>query len=161
MLELEERGMSGWCTVTFLSFVLSVNAGVRVNLTGTWQLNPEKSVCVSCKKPLAVVLHIDHREPALTYSGVVTYAAEDSRPFSFAGAIDGKEYPMERSYGMGTAVLRRIDGVTFESVYRSKDGKTVETTRTSIAPNGKTLTRRIQAHSAGVKSSATEIYERR
>jgi hypothetical protein len=155
--------MSRLCIVAFLALPLTLAGGATdpTNMTGTWRLNVEKSEWGSRPKPVSVTLHIEHREPALSYHGTVVYAGEEARQFVFAGALDGKEYRMERSFGRGTAVLHRIDEATFESVFRTDDGKSVETTRTSIARDGTTLTRRIRLESNGVKSKSKEVYELR
>ena len=67
---------------------------------------------------------------------------------------------MTRSYGVGSAVLRRIDGSTFEAVFRTADGEYVETARTSLSRNGATLTRKVQLKTPQGSSAWTEIYER-
>jgi hypothetical protein len=147
------------CTVALLSAALTSGAA-PANISGAWRLSLEKTVWGARPKPLDVLLHIQHNEPALAYSGVVTYSSEDGRQFSFSGAIDGKPYHMDRSFGGGTAVLRRIDAVAFESVFRTSDGASVETTRTTVTLDGKTLTRKIRLESRGVTSTSTEIYYR-
>jgi hypothetical protein len=152
--------MSGLYTVAFLSFALGVCTGQTADMTGTWQLNLEKSAWGSRPKPISVTLHIEHKEPALKYSGTVMYAGEETRPFSFNGGIDGREYHMDRSFGTGTVVLHRVDPYSFESVFRTKDGSSVETTRTSIAQNRRTLTRRIRLQTAAGTTTSTEVYDR-
>ena len=152
--------MLRWYTVAFLSAVLTLHAGDAVNVSGAWRLDLERSVWGSRPKPVSVALNIEHNEPALTYTGVVIYSGEDVRPFSFNGAIDGKPYEMNRSFGSGAVVLRRIDSVTFESIFRTKDSKWVETTRTYLMPDGKTLTRRIRLQSPNGISTSTEVYHR-
>jgi hypothetical protein len=159
MLELEEQCMSKWCAAAFLSVALAVGAGQPIDMTGTWQINLQKSDWGSRPRPVSVTLHIQHREPALTYSGMVIYSGEDARTFAFHGAVDGKAYAMDRSFGTGTAVLHRTDDHTFESVFRTQDGRSVETTRTTISRDGKTLTRSIRLQSNGQTSTSTEVYE--
>lgn len=146
------------CAVALLSALAA--SGAPASMSGTWRLNVEKSSWGTRPKPLDVLLHIRHREPTLAYSGVVFYSSEDARPFAFSGAIDGKPHPMDRSFGTGTVILRRIDAVTFESVFRSSDGDSVETTRTTVTLDGRTLTRRIHLESRGMTSDSTEIYYR-
>lgn len=148
-------------TFAFLFVALGLGASEQpANLTGDWQLSVEKSDWGSRPKPVSVALHIDHKEPALTYSGVVIYSGEDTRTFSFAGAIDGKPYDMVRSFGPGTVVLRRVGVSTVESVFRTRDNTSVETTRTTLLPNGRTLTRRMRLQSPKGVSTSTEVYER-
>ena len=147
------------CILALLSTALTAGTA-PANISGAWRLNVERSLWGSRPRPLGVILRIQHNEPVLTYSGVVTYSSEDARSFSFRGAIDDKPYSMERSFGNGTVVLRRIDTVTFQSVFRSADGASVETTRTTVTLDGRTLTRRIRLESRGVTSTSIEIYDR-
>jgi hypothetical protein len=160
MLRLEEQRMSTWYTVAFLSFALNVAAaGQTADISGNWRLNVDRSDWGARPKPASVNLHIEHKEPALVYSGTVIYSGEDARGFSFSGAIDGKHYDMDRSFGAGTAVCRRLNASSFECVFRTGDG-TIETTRTVISANGRKLTRHIRLQAREGTSTSTEVYER-
>lgn len=149
-----------WCALAVLSLSVSTAAGAVASLSGNWRLNLERSSWGTRPKPISVTLSVDHNEPVLTYSGVVVYSGEDARPFTFAGSIDGQTYPMDRSFGAGTAVVRRINALTIESVFRTPDGRCRETARTSITADGKVLTRRIRMETDGVVSVSTEVYTR-
>jgi hypothetical protein len=131
------------------------------DLTGDWHLNVAKSRWGSMNKPHSVVVRIEHKEPAFSYYGEIQYANEDTRSFAFDGAIDGKSYPVTRSYGPGTMVLKRLETYSIESVYRSDSGLYTETTRTSVSRDGKLLTRRLRLQSPDGVKTWTEIYERR
>lgn len=150
-----------WFVPAFLPAFLGVCAAQTPNISGEWRLNVDKSQWGSAKRPLSVVLRIEHAEPVLKYTGWVEYTNEDTREFAFSGAIDGKPYPMARSFGNGNAVLRRIDPTTFEAVFRSNDGSYVETTRTTVGRNDRTLTRKVRLDTPEGKQSWTEIYDRR
>jgi hypothetical protein len=152
--------MSKWLTVAFLSLATNLTAADTVNMSGAWRLNVAKSHWGSRPKPVSVSLNIQHSEPELAYTGVIIYSGEEMRPFSFTGAIDGTPYAMARSFGSGTAVLRRTTPASFRSVFRTSDGTSVETTETSITPDRKTLIRRIRLVAPGLTSTSTEIYER-
>ncbi|HNY40482.1 MAG TPA: hypothetical protein PKJ41_08800 [Bryobacteraceae bacterium] len=138
-----------------------VCAAQPINLTGNWHLNVEKSKWGNVTKPHSVVLVIDHKEPVLQYQGKVTYSNEDSRDFGYSGAIDGKPYPMDRSFGTGMITVHRVDGETLESEFRSEDGRYVETARTSVSRDGNTLTRRLRLKAPESTQSWTEVYEKR
>jgi hypothetical protein len=140
---------------------MAADARQPANLSGSWELNVARTDWGSRPKPVSVTVYIEHSEPALKYSGTVIYSGEDARTFTFAGAIDGKEYPMDRSFATGRVVLKRVNANTIESVFRSKDGTSVETCHTTIAANGRTLTRKVRMRSEGVTYTATEMYERR
>jgi hypothetical protein len=107
------------------------------------------------------VLVIEHKNPVLQYRGTVTHVNEDTRDFTFSGAIDGKEYPMISSIGPGIVVLRRVDANTFESAFRNADGTRLETATTSLSRDGRSLTRKISQKTPEFARTWTEIYERR
>ena len=140
---------------------LAVFAAEGPNLSGVWHLDVAKSRWGSVQKPVSEVIEIEHREPALKYDGQIIYTGEDARKFAFDGAIDGKEYPANPSYGSGKIKLTRVNPYTFDSTFKTDDGKTVETARTVVAPNDKVMTRTVHLKTtAGVKSW-TEVYEKK
>lgn len=139
---------------------IALAADIAGDLTGTWRLNPEKSRWGEMQKPDSVVLVIDHKEPALNYSGSTTYANEGTREFVFHGAIDGRPYPMTRSMGTGKVWLRRINPLRFESTFRGDNGLAVETAVTTISADGHTLTRQLRLTTPEKTVTWTEVYER-
>lgn len=145
------------------AFFLLLGSGLAqvADLTGSWHLNVQKSTWGKMNRPVSVVLQIEHREPVLHYTGAVRYANEDTRDFVFNGAIDGKPYPMMRSYGEGSIVMRRLTPTAFESVFRTPGDAFVETTRTDVSKDGKTLTRALHLLSPEGIRRWTEVYERK
>jgi hypothetical protein len=94
----------------------------------------------------------------LRYEGAIVTGTEgESRRFEFDGAVDGKE----RAITGGNMVVRRVDDRTITSEYKSADGRTVETTRTTISEDGKRLTRRVHAQGPTGTFAWTEVYKRR
>jgi hypothetical protein len=150
-----------WLVPAFLSAALGVCAGQPANLSGNWHLNIEKSRWGNKAKPQSVTLFIEHQEPALRYSGTVTHVNEDTRDFTFDGAIDGKPYPMVGSRGAGTVVLHRVDASTYESIFRTADNTCIETARTSLSRDGRLMTRQIRLRTPEGTLAWTEVYERR
>ena len=150
-----------WAGTALLSLGLGAFAADPPNLSGSWHLNVQKSSWGNVTKPISVVLTIQHQEPQFTYQGSVTYVNEESREFGYSGAFDGKPYPMSRSYGDGTITMRRVDAATFESTFKTDDGKNTETTRTTLSSNGLTMTRKLRTTSPEGTKSWTEIYEKR
>jgi hypothetical protein len=145
------------CLLAFYAVSALVLHAAEPNLSGTWHLNVEKSVWGRKPKPQSVVVTIEHTEPTLKYSGVVTADADGGgRPFEFRGAFDGKEY----AYRDGTISLRRIDAHTTTSVYKSSDGAVTETARTTLSRDGRTLTRVIEGKGSDGRFRWTEVYER-
>ena len=133
-----------------------------VDLSGAWHLNVEKSRWGKHPKPHSVVVNIVHNEPALKYSGIAVAAnGEDTREFSFEGAIDGKEYLITGAFGEGKIAIRRVSPTTTASVFKSNDGNVVETATTTVSADGRTLRREIKVKGPEGEMSWTEIYERR
>jgi hypothetical protein len=144
-----------------LSLGLGLALGQPANLTGTWHLNTEKSRWGQMRKPMSVVLTIDHKEPVFRYTGSILYANEDTREFGFEGAIDGKEYPMTRSVGRGKVTLRRAGPNRFDSTFQTDDGVSMETAVNTLSRDGRTLTRELRLRTLEGTKSWTEVYERR
>ncbi len=147
--------------VSAVLFLGALCAAQPANLSGNWQLNVSRSKWGNVNKPVSVMLTIEHQEPKLSYHGTVQYANEDEREFGFSGAIDGKPYPMSRSYGEGEIVIVRVDERTIDSTFRTPDGNTVETARTIVSRDGRVLERRLKLVSPEGTKRWTEIYERR
>ena len=150
-----------WLGLLIAFLAVGVLTAQNTNLSGSWYLNVEKSQWGQMRKPISVVLEMQHREPALQYHGTVTYSNEDTRDFAFEGAMDGKEYAMSRSYGTGTITMRRVDPFTIESTFKTPDGAYVETARTTVSRDGKSMTRRLRNRSPEGVKTWTEIYDRR
>lgn len=155
------RGIA-WKLTGCTALSLGASLAQVANLSGTWDLNVGKSNWGKLQKPLAITVTIEHREPALKYTGTIVYSAgEDTRTFGFEGAIDGKEYPITRSFGSGKIRIRRLDPRTTESVFRSDDGLWEEYARTSISADGKTLRREIRRKGPEGEMRWTEVYDKR
>jgi hypothetical protein len=149
-----------WPLLVLFLFALvpGLLAADAYNLTGAWDLKVDQSNWGKKEKPVSAHIVINHNEPALQYKGtVVTDQDGRSRSFEFSGAID--ETP--HSYADGQMVVKRVDGRTITSEYRSNDGRTVETTRTTVDRDGRTMTRRIHLESPIGSATWTEVYERR
>lgn len=142
------------------AFSLCARAAEVPSLSGAWTLNLEKSRWGAKPKPSSVMLTIEHNEPTLKYRGTAVDATGESRDFSLEAAIDGKPYPVVRSYGEGTVVIRRLSATTIQSEFRSRDGRYQENTRTTLSGDGRTLTHRIRLRSPEGAASWTEVYEK-
>ena len=130
------------------------------DMSGNWKLNVEKSDWQGVRRPLSVVVIVEHREPMLKYSGWVTYPDNPPRGFSFDGAIDGKPHSALRSYGPGSSQIRRLGGLAVESDFRSDDGKFREAAKTILSADGKQMTRRLHLNGPSGREDWTEIYEK-
>lgn len=154
-----------WRRATLLLALLALAAGrcagEIASLAGTWRLDVKKSSWSALRRPEMVVLHIEHREPNVKFEGAVQHANEETREFAFSGAIDGKPYPAQRSFGPGTVVLKRVNDWTVSSRFQSAEGGWVETAEITVARGGRTLTQRIHLATPSGKRTWTEVYQRR
>jgi hypothetical protein len=149
-------------TVLFgLCMPLLLHAQQPRDLTGEWTLDINASSWGNAHRPLAVLMSINHREPLLKYSGSIMYTSEETRQFEFDGRIDGREYSMERSFGAGRIVIRRLSASSIRSVFRTGDAEYTETAVTTISRDGRRLTRRIHVTGPGGDTHWTESYVRR
>src|SRR3954453_11441080 len=113
------------------------------NFPGQWRLNVERSKWGKMKKPQNVDVTIEHNEPTFKYSGTVTSEGEPVHTFEFSGAIDGKMYPVNDTYGPGMLSIKRVNRSTLSSVSKSSDGKHEVNATTYLSEDARTLTRRI------------------
>jgi hypothetical protein len=133
-----------------------------VNMSGTWALNVEKSKWGQVPKPVSVVVTVDHKEPAISYTGrIVQVDGEESREFTFQGAIDGKAYPLQRNLGDGKVILKRVDDTTITSEFTSNDGAFKENVRSTITRDGKVLRRMMERRGTSGEMAWMEVYEKR
>lgn len=140
----------------------SICSAQVADLTGAWYLNVEKSKWGDVQKPVSILVTVNHKEPEIKYSGTMVYAGgEDTRTFAFSGAIDGKEYPMTRSFGDGKVSTTRVNPRTTASVFRSNDGRWEENIRTTISRDGKEMRRSIHRKGPEGELEWTEVYERK
>jgi hypothetical protein len=130
------------------------------NMSGTWKLNVEKSDWKGVRRPLTVVVTVEHREPILKYSGWVTYPDSPPRGFSFDGALDGKPHPALRSYGPGSSQMRRLRWDAVRSDFRSDDGRFREDAETILSADGRQMTRLLHLNGPHGQEDWTEVYEK-
>ena len=130
------------------------------SFSGTWKLNREKSKWKSLRKPISVIVTIDHKQPAFSYSGSLVDADGELRNFEFSGFVDGKEYPAQREYGEGKVILKWAGLNTLTATFKTNDGRWVETTSRSLSRNGKTLTQQLRVKGPEGEVTWTEIYEK-
>jgi len=146
--------------LSLMAFALAILAAQVGNLSGTWRLNVQKSNWGKHRRPVSVVVKIEHNEPVLKYTGAVVDADGDSRTIAFDQRIDGKEYSAETGSGPGKITVARVDASTLSVLIKSDDGKYVQTIRTALSRDGKVLTRRLQLKAADGEQVWTEVYEK-
>jgi hypothetical protein len=144
--------------VMFLIGSLAAAADVT-NMSGVWKLNVKKSKFEKNAAPLNVELRIQHKEPALKYSGTVQRNQESSPDtFEFDGAIDEKIYPVKETNTTGRTIkFKRQSPRSVESW--SSDSTMEEHAVTTVT--GNTLVRKIHVKQKdGKVRDWTEVYEK-
>lgn len=146
-----------------LAILLAGNCAAQVvDMSGTWNLNVEKSKWGKVPKPVSVVVTVTHKEPNLSYKGrIVQMEGEETREFSYSGIIDGQEHPQSRStFGDGKIILKRVDDTTVTSEFKSNDGNFEESVRTVITRDGKLMRRMMERKGTSGDMAWMEVYEK-
>ena len=130
------------------------------SFTGDWRLNAQKSTWGHKPKPTNVIVKIEGADPDFRYSGTITGANGDQTSFHVACPVDGNEHPVTTSYGAGRMTIRRVNAHTAVSTFRSDDGKYQETATTTISPDSRELTRRMESKAPDGSATWVEVYER-
>ena len=113
-----------------------------IPLVGVWKLNPTKSHFSHGDLPLSLILTI-----TADGAGGIQYASKNhltdgsSGGASFHATFDGKDYPVTGAPAYNMVSVRRIDASTF-NVKMKKEGQVIVDTTYTVAPDGKSLTRR-------------------
>lgn len=126
---------------------------------GAWKLNPAKSKYDPGPAPRSSMLTFSTDGAWVVVKTDTVDAAGKSSTTTNRFQRDGKEYPYQGSMGEKIAV-KTIDARTTESVVTLK-GKPTVTTRSTVAADGKSMTRRITGMDpAGGKINHALVYER-
>jgi hypothetical protein len=125
---------------------------------GTWKLNVEKSDYGQQPKPKSMRLVVSE-DTAASVKWTATGTDGDGKPIneSFAGAVDGKQYPVK-----GDAQVKSVaytqNGNDVSGDVTMKDGTTAK--ETVSMPDNNTLTVKIEGGNAGSRWGTTEVWER-
>jgi len=128
------------------------------NLSGTWRLDLKKSKWGGHSAPQSGEIVIEHNEPKLKYTGKVTDLDGTENTYSFDGAIDGKEYPVKMGTGDQKIIIKRLSPNSISSTLKNADSE--EEAITTLAPDSKSLVRKVRRSGPKGKSSWTEVYNR-
>lgn len=113
-----------------------------IPLVGVWKLNPAKSHFSHGDLPLSLVLTITADGPdGIAYSSKNHLVNGSSGGASFQAKFDGKDYPVTGTPSYNMVSLRRINSNTFNVKMKKGADVIVDTTYT-VAPDGKSLTRK-------------------
>jgi hypothetical protein len=134
---------------------LTLAAQSKPNLTGTWELNAEKSDLGGA--PLSKLkVQVDHKDPVLKYTATGNAGGED---FSESEELstDGKATKDSR----GATVTAHWDGKILVIETTSPDGATSDASRLVVSADGKTMTRDYDRKGAEGPQRRHEIYEKK
>ena len=111
-------------------------------LVGVWQLNVAKSHFSHGDLPLSLVLTITADGPDGVQYSSKNHLVDGSRGgASFHAKFDGKDYPVTGTPSYNMVSARRINSNTF-NVKMKKEGAVIVDTTYTVAPDGKSLTRK-------------------
>jgi hypothetical protein len=139
--------------LTLLLAAVALSAQDKPNLSGTWELNVEKSNLDGA--PITkLVVKVDHKDPVLTYTATGTAGGEDfSETETFT--TDGK--PANDSHGNVTRV--HWDGPSL--VFESEGAQGTDSGRLTISSDGKSMTRDYERKNPSEPQKRHEIYDKR
>jgi hypothetical protein len=138
----------------------SVIAEQRDPSAGTWVLDPARSAYQSGAPPrrMTVVIEVSGTEVKVIANGIG--ATGDPIATSYRAKLDGKDYPANGSTTYDAIAIRQIDRFTRETT-RKKGGTVVQTARSVVSPDGKTLTVTSRVtKSMGVVATDVSVYAR-
>jgi len=149
--------------VNLLLLIFAVAAlnvlAAEIPLIGVWKLNPPKSHFSHGNLPLSLVLTITaDGTDGIQYSSK-NHLVDGSRGgASFHAKFDGKDYPVTGAPAYNMVSIQRISVNVF-NVKMKKDGQVIVDTTYTVAPDGKSLTRKGTA-SHGEVNQFAEWFDR-
>ena len=113
-----------------------------IPLVGVWKLNPAQSHFSHGDLPLSLVLTITaDGADGIQYSSKNHLVDGSSGGASFHAKFDGQDNPVTGSPSYNMVSIRRINASTF-NVKMKKGGEVIVDTTYTVAPDGKSLTRK-------------------
>ena len=137
---MPNKRLVGFAIVMILTALTLFVATARADqLSGTWNMNAEKSMYSPgpAPKSLTVVIESDENN----YKVDATGTDGDGKPIhvQYSAKFDGKDYPATGIANADTVSVKRIDANTVETIQK-KDGKVVMTVTTKVSADGKSRT---------------------
>ena len=123
--------------------VAAVNAlAADIPLVGVWKLNPPKSHFSHGNLPLSLVLTITaDGADGIQYASKNHLVDGSSGGAHFHARFDGKDYPVTGAPAYNMVSIHKISANVF-NVKMKKDGEVIVDTTYTVAPDGKSLTRK-------------------
>lgn len=131
-------------------------AQTKPNFSGTWKMNPQKSKFAS-GGPDAILIKIDHKEPALTESWSIS-TPNGERSFEAKYTIGGKEAEQE-VMGRTAKTQAKWDGDALVIEWQSEGGMFKR--KITLSADGKTMTKAVtQTRGDGQQAEDTVVFEK-
>ena len=137
---MQNKRLVGFAIATLISVLtLFVATAEADQLSGTWNMNAEKSKYSPGPPPKSVTVVVESDEN--NYKIDATGTDGDGKPIhvQYSAKFDGKDYPATGVQNADTVSVKRIDANTVETMQK-KDGKVVMTITTKVSKDGKTRT---------------------
>jgi hypothetical protein len=140
--------------------VAAVNVlAADIPLVGVWKLNPPKSHFSHGNLPLSLVLSITaDGADGIQYASKNHLVDGSSGGANFHAKLDGQDYPVTGAPAYNMVSVHKISANVF-NVKMKKDGQTIVDTTYTVAPDGKSLTRKGTA-SHGEVNQFAEWFDR-
>jgi hypothetical protein len=120
---------------------------------GSWKLNPEKSKYDPGPAPKSDSRRYEATPDGTRATVITTPASGSPTTVTYTAKLDGRDYPISGSPTFDTIAIRRVDDHTAE-VTLKKGGKVVQTSKSVISQDGKTMTNTI----SGTDSSGQPVH---
>lgn len=133
-------------------------AQTKPDFSGAWKMNPKKSKFAGGGGPDAILIKMDHKEPALTEDWSISTPVGE-RSFQAKYTTDGKE---TEQYVMGRTAKTsaKWEGASLIIEFKAEDGFFFKRVITLTA-DGKTMTKVVtRANGGGEPVEATLVFEK-
>jgi hypothetical protein len=126
-------------TAVLLALALSVTARAGDQHSGTWKMNPAKSMYNPGPAAKSVTMRIESDENGFKINAEGIGGDGNPTHVEYSAKFDGKDYTISGVPGADTVSVKRIDSNTVESVIKG-GGQLVMTVRSTVSKDGKTRT---------------------
>ncbi len=130
------------CFAVMITLTTFVPMGVTGDepFSGTWTLNLAKSTFSTPTPPLrSLKAKIEAHDNSIKAVIDGVDSSGGSLHYAFEAKFDGKDYPFTGDPGVDTVALTRIDGNTFDILWK-KAGKEAGSAREAVSKDGRTWT---------------------
>jgi hypothetical protein len=137
---------------------LTANAQTKPDFSGSWKMNKEKSKFAGNGGPDAILIKIDHKEPALTEEWSIS-TPDGERSFQGKYTIGGQETEQE-VMGRTAKTSAKWEGDALVIEFKTTDSGFIKR-KITLSADGKTMTKIItQSKGGGDQIEETAVFEK-